>query len=46
MKQNEARDILAEEMRGDEQGQNGQIVMSGITFKKGKPELRLKGLSG
>ncbi len=45
-KQNEARDVLAEEMRVDERGQNGQIVMSGITLKKRKPELRLKGLSG
>jgi hypothetical protein len=45
-KQNEARDILAEKMRVDEQGKNGQIVMSGITLKKGKLKLRLKGLSG
>ena len=40
------RDILAEETRVDEQGQNGPIVMLGITLKKKKPELRLKGLSG
>jgi hypothetical protein len=45
-KQNEARDILGEEMRFEQRGQNEQIVMSGITLKKKKPDLRLKGLSG
>jgi hypothetical protein len=46
MKQNEARDILAEEQRVHSQETHGQILMSGITMKKKQPEPRLKGVSG
>lgn len=44
--QNEARDILAEVTRIDEQETNGSILMSGITMKRKPPEKRLKGVSG
>ncbi len=44
-KQNEARDIMAEETRVDSQEVHGKILMSVIRMKKA-PEMRLKGVSG